>query len=238
MNEATTRAAIALDEWQAPTEEYRLPEAHADITRDLVRIPEQDHIAGEQIYFRGPDDDVVPLEYDMPFLLYWNPRGSGSFHPVGLWADRDVCPQDEVSRDSVLEWRIRAPRQVGDPAHPDSYMYFPLQARRAGWSWRTVTQRRGADYYLSVVPADNADSWPTRGIRLAERYEDRMRFALYLDLANKSDSWISDEHNTGSIRMQNSLDRRASLVAVRYGTGDAFGARTSFTRRGWTELVG
>ncbi|WP_054812508.1 hypothetical protein [Nocardia arizonensis] len=226
------RTAIAIDDRPAQVDEYAADR--------LVRIPARDRAAGTQIYFRGPDNEKLPLEYDMTFLLYWNPSGSGWFHPVGLWDNRDAGPHDDLTKDAILQWRIRPPRHVGDPAHTDSYMYFPLQTGLATWSWRTVTQRRGADYYLSVVPADTSNSWRTRGIRLAERYDDEIRFALYLDFADKINSWISDEHNTGSIRMENSLDHRASLVAVRYGTDpdDPFGPRTRFLKRGWDDLLG
>ncbi|WP_280249631.1 hypothetical protein [Nocardia abscessus] len=178
-----------------------------------------------------------PIKGGMRFLLYWNPRSSDWFYPVGIESHYDFSPKDEVSRDDVLEFLF-------DPRDDDKWDQYLtagdiensiLFCGRRRDSWRNPAQRKGQDYYINMhVGADNG----MVGIDDCLIYEDAIRFALRMDIRYRDDSWISDETNTGSIRMQDKTDRRAYMVAVHYGDDwDPFGSETVFRKRSWNDLV-
>jgi hypothetical protein len=180
-----------------------------------------------------------------PFILYWNPKDSRDFYPVGLWNNTDMSPKSEVSKSEVLVFRFK----TKDGQHLNAADLSPLggSATRPAipfeWvkgtstSWQLPSQRKGNDYYLAAVQS-GSNQWSMRGVRTCNGYADGIRFALWMDIEGKGDSWISDQDNTGSIRMQATTERRAYLVAVRYGTNDPFGSQTTFRKRTWNDLIG
>ncbi|MEU6584360.1 hypothetical protein [Nocardia sp. NPDC046763] len=199
------------------------------------------------IHFRGPNNVKSELLGFQPFLLYWCMRGGSDFYPVGLWDNRDFSPKVEVSKNDILQ--IRFATKSGQPlkasdlssnSGPPSHPAIPMEWRRGTGSWMRPSQRKGQDYYIAVVnPDNNSSAWPMHGVRTCHAYDDGIRFGLWMDIGGKGDAWISDEDNTGSIRMQTPEARRAYLVAIRHGTGDdPFGSQTVFRKRAWSDLIG
>ncbi|MFD6393151.1 hypothetical protein [Nocardia sp. NPDC060259] len=177
------------------------------------------------LYYHAANGSRQQLKYDMPFLMWWLPRTGGVYYPVGLWDGQDAMPKDQVSKADIVQWRIRKPDTHHQHPLPD-YVYWPLQWRQGTGGWKNVYQRKGSNYYLAVN-----GSWWMRGVRSVKSYNTPY-FAFYMDIEGKGDSWISDETTTGSIRMQDSVSRRAYIVPRHFGTtdDDPFGSATSFSK--------
>ncbi|MRH93516.1 hypothetical protein GFY24_40025 [Nocardia sp. SYP-A9097] len=197
------------------------------------------------LHFRGNGNSKSPLLGHQPFLLYWKPSHNSDFYPIGLWDNRDFSPQTAVSKSDILQFRImtkaQRPLTAADLTHTSGLFPpggVPLEWKRGNGSWQLPTQRKGQNYYISVAPQQSGGPWRMAGIRRCHAYDDGIRFALWMDIVDKGDAWISDQDTTGSIRMQTPNERRASLVAVRYGTSDPFGQETMFWPRSWSDLIG
>lgn len=194
------------------------------------------------LHFRGPNNVKSPLLGYQPFIMYWNPRNSNDFYPVGLWENTDLSPKSQVSKSEVLVFRFKTKSgerlTAADLSPPGGLPEKPAIPFELDWytctSWERPCQRKGQNYYIAA----GTSNMPMRGVRTCNVYADGIRFALRMDIAGKGDAWISDEDNTGSIRMQNPTERRAYLVAVRYGTNDPFGSQTTFRKRTWNDLIG
>ncbi|MER8099336.1 hypothetical protein [Kitasatospora sp. NPDC094016] len=224
------------------------PTTAADEATEEAALPEPETEDAETsysgfIHFRGAGSSRSPLQAQMPFILYWKKKGESYYDPVGLVDNKDMSPKSEVHRDDVLQFRfggIRGENLTGPIiTGPDKYWAWdpsrglPLEFREGAWgSWSDPIQRKGQNFYLAAKAGGTPMS-PIRRVNRCHAYGDGVRFALRMDIQLQGDAWISDEHTTGSIRMQNPEARRAYLVAVRYGTDfdDPFGSQTVFRRR-------
>ncbi|WP_329203354.1 hypothetical protein [Streptomyces sp. NBC_01435] len=111
-----------------------------------------------------------------------------------------------------------------------------LQWRQRGGHWTTRGLRKGQDSYFATQ-----GDWSMGGIRQAVVTDQGMSFRLRMGIRGKGDMWISDDQNTGSIRMRDSENDRARLVAVRRGPDesldDPFGTEQNFPVYTFDELV-
>lgn len=79
-----------------------------------------------------------------------------------------------------------------------------------GYDYVSTGQRKGTDYYWA-----NDFEWRFQGITDFATSTDK-GYRLRMNIANKGDAWISDDENTGSIRMRDSSNDRAILYFVQF----------------------
>jgi hypothetical protein len=237
--------------YDQPTTSTGTTEATATDPQDkaAAATSEPEASATGHLHYRGPDMRKHPLLGEQTFLLYWNKRGGGDFSPVGIWNNTDMSPKDQAKRADLLEFRFRtkagqhlaASDLKNDGLNPGP----PLEWRHNGGAWLRPSQRKGSEYYISVDPPNitsESDYSGGRNLMLGIQScfvcNEGMRFALRMNIRSTIDAWISDEEHTGSIRMQDVQDRRAYLVAVRFGTDEPFQPGDNFYYpQSWQSMV-
>lgn len=186
------------------------------------------------VNFRGPDNALHQLKGGQPFVLYWQQRNDTWLYPLGLWSGKDMMPKESISRDEVLVFRID-----GNDTENLYASNIPGRGLRYHWGsrgWEKPVQRKGQQHYFAHTGSSNSMT----SIQNASEANNAIRLALRMNISGAGDSWISDEQNTGSIRMQDNSSRASGLVAVRYGTGfdDALGSEQVLQKRLYSDLVG
>ncbi|MEV7423419.1 hypothetical protein [Streptomyces sp. NPDC091212] len=175
------------------------------------------------IHYNGPGGKKQPLRGGMAFVLYWENGDDGrKMHPVGL-IGKDMSPKAGAPS-GLVQFRFST-----TATELDTYALrtSQLQWRPGNGHWQSLYLRKGKDYYL----ATDGD-WKMPAIKDAAITSAHIAFRLRMDIAGKGDMWISDDQNTGSIRMRDTEDASARLVAVRRGPDDApddpFGTEQNF----------
>ncbi|UNO43443.1 hypothetical protein [Streptomyces sp. MST-110588] len=188
------------------------------------------------IHFKDRDNKPKRLGGQMPFILYWHKRGGDRFYPVGRWENKDFSPKDSISRNDVVQFKFDAEGDIDESLTGWFGEGPPLLFRVGSGAWSRPVQRKGNYHYFSATGSSNS----MRRVKQIKVYDEEIRFALRMDIAGAGDSWIADEEYTGSIRMRDTTERRAYLVAVRHGItfDDPFGNAQTFRPRSWADLVG
>ncbi|MFD9871576.1 hypothetical protein ACFXI8_00395 [Streptomyces niveus] len=176
------------------------------------------------IHYKDLSGNKLPLRGRMAFVLYWENQAAGrKFCPVGI-DGKDMSPSQGGSRYDLVQFRFDT-----DAAELDEAALLNsggLQWRVRDGEWKTPHLRKGSDYFFATE-----GDWAMPGIRQAVVGDEGLTFRLRMDIRNKGDMWISDDQNNGSIRMRDSENDRAALVAVRMGPDtpdDAFGTAQAF----------
>lgn len=221
------------------TDGNTLPKDQATPEEEAAQRAAKDNESGllagtDFVHYKDKDNKKRRLAANMPFLLYWCKGTGDTYYPVGLWDNKDFSPKTSVSKSEILQCRfVTAAGDIDN--HTLDQAEFQYRIGTSG-SWSKPVQRKGSDYYIAHSGSDNT----MRKVIEWNIYPEQIRFALRFDIAGKGDSWISENENTGSIRMRDSISNRAWLAAVRHGTtwDDPFGTRTTFTSRSWKNDLG
>jgi len=186
------------------------------------------------IHYSDLSGNKQPLRGRMAFVLYWENQGKvGKYFPVGA-AGKDMSPRQDGQRSNLVQFRFDTDAaELDEAALQES---GGLQCRVGDGGWKTPYLRRGNDYYFAAE-----GDWEMPGIGQAVVGDDGLTFHLCMEPKFKGNVWISGSLNDGSIRMRDSQEHRATLVAVRTGPDtapdDAFGTTQAFPVLSREDLV-
>jgi hypothetical protein len=161
----------------------------------------------------GPGGQRSDLKNGQPFICYIERRNANSeFYAVGL-EGKDFGYVTTFGEEAVVFAFYNDSISVGGSLKDDEWQNTRLcRAVRTnqGYDYVSTGQRKGNDYYWA-----NDFEWRFQGIDNFATSTDK-GYRLRMNIANKGDAWISDDENTGSIRMRDSENDRAILYFVKF----------------------
>ncbi|KAF9565963.1 hypothetical protein EC968_003993 [Mortierella alpina] len=160
----------------------------------------------------GPGGPRSDLKNGQPFICYIERQNANrEYYAVGL-EGKDFGYVSTYGEEAVVFAFYKDSTPVGGPLGdwPNTRLCRAVKTSQ-GYDYVSTGQRKGTDYYWA-----NDFEWRFQGITDFATSSSDKGYRLRMNIANKGDAWISDDENTGSIRMRDNSDDRAILYFVTF----------------------